>query len=111
MEDISKGRVPFKKLDLRLKIRRASSFPIVFGGIGPNSPRPGRWMAITLVPSLLQVMPTQEVQIGTVEFQFSFRTCGTAEANRSRASESEVRSAVVTRRLCSRRVIPANVAN
>lgn len=38
MEMISVGRDPFRKLDLRLKILRESSFPMVLGGIGPNSP-------------------------------------------------------------------------
>lgn len=38
MEMISEGSVPLRKLDLKLRILRESSFPIVLGGIGPNSP-------------------------------------------------------------------------
>ena len=111
MEGISEGRDPLRKLDLRLKILRASSFPIVFNGIGPNRPWPGRWIAITRVPSSLQVMPTQEEQMGSVEFQFSFLTCGTAEANWRSAWASDFKSAVITQRLCSRKRMAAIALN
>lgn len=62
MEGISEGRFPLRWLDRRLRSLRASSFPIVLAGMGPDSPTPGRWMPITLVPSSLHEMPTQELQ-------------------------------------------------
>lgn len=46
-ESKSDGRSPLRKLDRRLMMTRASSFPIVLAGIGPYSPTPGRWTATT----------------------------------------------------------------
>lgn len=80
MRNISDGIVPFRKFDRRLKILRASNFPMVFDGIEPNRPIPGRWIAVTCVRLLLQVIPTQEVQIETLKFQLRLLVCGTVEA-------------------------------
>lgn len=73
MERISKGRFPLRSLDRRLRTLRASSFPILLAGMGPESPTPGRWMAIIRVSFRLQEMPIQEVQTGALGFQLSLR--------------------------------------
>lgn len=90
---ISEGRPPVSTLDLRLRTLSASSLLIVLFGIGPTSPTPGSRRATTRVLSLLQVMPTQDLQTGVVELQLSFRKCGTATAKSRRACLSELRSA------------------
>lgn len=75
---ISEGRSPLKRLDLRLRILRAPNLPRVLDGIRPKNPTPGSLRASTLELSCVQVMPTQDVHIGLVEFQFRFRRWGTA---------------------------------
>jgi len=66
---------------------------MVFSGIEPVNPMPGRWMPTTRVWFELQVTPTHEVQIEEDSFQLSLGACGTAEANSNRACRSEFKSA------------------
>lgn len=98
---MSVGIFPLRLFDLRLRISRASSFPMVPDGIGPTSPIPGRWTATTRVPWVLQVIPAQEVQIGEATFQLSFRLCGTLAAKLRRACLSEFKSAQMRGRIAT----------
>lgn len=105
---IAEGRFPLRRLDRRLIILKLSIFPKLFFGSGPMSPTPGSRTSTTWAPSLLQVMPTQEEQIGVAGFQLIFRPCGTAAAKSRRACLSEFRSprhserrVATTKRECS----------
>lgn len=66
---------------------------MVFSGMDPVNPIPGRWIPVTRVPFELQVTPTHEVQIEAESlFQLSLGACGTEEANSKRACLSEFKS-------------------
>lgn len=83
---------------------RASSFPMVLDGMGPTSPTPGSRRVSTLVPSRVQVMPTQDMHAGVERVQLSFLPWGTAPAKSRSACLSEfLRSAIAK----GRRVIMA----
>jgi hypothetical protein len=91
-EVISDGRLPLRRLDLRLRAFRASSLPRVFDGIEPMSPTPGSRTEITRVPFGLQMMPTQEEQTGVAGSQIRLRRWGMALAKSRRACLSEFKS-------------------
>lgn len=73
MDRISEGRFPLRRLERRLRTLKASNFPRMLAGMGPTSPTPGSRSSSTRVPSGLQVMPTQDEQIGVTALQLSFR--------------------------------------
>ncbi|WZY74110.1 hypothetical protein YC2023_006350 [Brassica napus] len=84
---------PWRLLERRLMILRASSFSNVLSGNGPYSPDPGKRSAVTRELFLEQVMPVHEVQMGFVVFQLSLRAWGTRDANSRSACLSESMSA------------------
>jgi hypothetical protein len=69
---MSAGMLPLRRFDRRLRIARASNFPIVLAGIGPYRPTPGSRTESTREPSRVQFMPTQ-VQTEVAGFQLIFR--------------------------------------
>ncbi|PON95098.1 hypothetical protein TorRG33x02_089900 [Trema orientale] len=92
---MSGGSVPLSRLDRRLRILSASSFPRVLTGIWPKSLTPGSRTATTLEPSKLQLIPTQVVHNGVSASQLTLWPCGTTEMKSRRAFLSESMSAIV----------------
>lgn len=90
---MSEGKLPLSRLERRLRIFSAPSFPSVLAGIGPDSPTPGSRRATTSVWFESHVTPIQ-AQMGVAEFQLSFRPWGTVAEKLKRTCLSEFRSAV-----------------
>lgn len=59
-EVISDGRLPLKRLDLRLNTSRETSLPSVFGGIAPINPAAGTLRADIRDRSAEHVTPCHE---------------------------------------------------